>query len=139
MYKWTTDLSVGNDLIDNEHKHLFELLEKYYLSLMGKSSKIDLLDLVKGLRDYAQVHFADEEAFMDKVNYPGLATHTMLHREFLDKVNDFYGKLQSGKLLLTIEVTNFVKDWLVAHIKTQDLKIVQYAKSATTAHPKAHN
>ncbi|MFT3740784.1 MAG: bacteriohemerythrin [Breznakibacter sp.] len=133
MYKWTADLSVGNNLIDQEHKHLFELLEKFYLSMMGKSSKIDLLDLVKGLCDYAQVHFADEEAFMTQVNYPELENHAALHKDFMEKANDFYEKLQSGKLLLTIEVTNFIKDWLVSHIKGEDMKIVQYAKTITSS------
>jgi hemerythrin len=133
LYQWTTDLSVGNHLIDSEHQHLFELLDNFYESLKGKQAPMDLLALIKGLLDYAEVHFADEEAFMAQVGYPDMENHRQLHRDFMQKTNDFYAKLQSGKLLLTLEVTNFIKDWLVAHIKGQDVKVVRYAKAQSVS------
>lgn len=127
MYKWTTDLAVNNQLIDSEHQHLFELLDRYYLGLKGDKDKMELLQLVKGLIDYAQIHFNDEEALMKRIGYPEIEQHQHLHHQFMRKVNDFYDKLQSGKLILTLEVTNFVKNWLVAHIKSEDVKIGIFA------------
>ncbi len=127
MYKWTTDLAVNNQLIDSEHQHLFELLDRYYLGLKGDKDKMELLQLVKGLIDYAQIHFNDEEALMLRIGYPDLKAHQQLHQQFMRRVNDFYEKLQSGKLILTLEVTNFVKNWLVAHIKSEDVKIGIFA------------
>jgi hemerythrin len=133
MYKWTSDLSVGNHLIDSEHQHLFGLLDNFYESLKGKQAPMDLLALIKGLLDYAEVHFADEEAYMIQVDYPEINKHQQLHRDFMLKATDFYDKLKSGKLLLTLEVTNFIKDWLVSHIKGEDMKVVKFAKVASKA------
>ena len=42
MYKWNSDLSVGNHLIDSEHQHLFELLDQFYAGLKGQVAPIDL-------------------------------------------------------------------------------------------------
>lgn len=118
---------MGNTLIDQEHKYLFELLQKFYLGLQGKVSKLEIDTLVKGLLDYAVKHFVDEEAFMVQVGYPDLERHKGIHRDFLAKATDFAEKLESGKMVLSIEVTNFIKDWLVTHIKGEDMKIIRYA------------
>ncbi|MBN2742998.1 hemerythrin [Breznakibacter xylanolyticus] len=128
MYEWTTDLAVDDLLIDKEHQHLFELLERYYLGLKGQKAPMDLLLLVKGLIDYAQTHFSHEEALMLKSGYPDIERHKQLHRTFMLKVNDFYTKLSDGKLVLTLEVTNYIKNWLVAHIKSEDVKIGAFLK-----------
>ncbi|MFT3739227.1 MAG: bacteriohemerythrin [Breznakibacter sp.] len=132
MYKWTSDLSVGNHLIDSEHQHLFELLEQFYAGMKGQVAPIDLLSLTKGLIEYAEKHFADEEAYMKKINYPDMERHVALHRAFIGQVNEFYGKMQSKKLVLTLEVTNFVKEWLVAHIKGEDTKIIKHSRSISS-------
>ena len=59
--------------------------------------------------------------------------HMALHRAFIEKVNTFYDKMQARKLVLTIEVTNFIKEWLVAHIKGEDTKIIKHSKSVSLA------
>jgi len=44
--------------------------------------------------------------------------------------SEFYDKYQSGKLILSLEVTNFIKEWITNHIKQEDK---QYAIFAGTA------
>jgi methyl-accepting chemotaxis protein/hemerythrin len=44
------------------------------------------------------------------------------HKSFVNKVIEFEEKILSGKAAVTMEVMNFLKDWLVKHIKGVDRK-----------------
>jgi hemerythrin-like metal-binding protein len=130
MYKWTPDLSLGNEAIDKEHQQLFELLDRYYNGLINNGPRMELLELIKNMLDYAQTHFANEEALMYHLNYPDIQHHIALHRTFGAKAIELYDKVNQGRLVLTLEVTNFIKDWLIEHIKAEDFKLIIYAKSS---------
>jgi len=126
---WTEDLSVNDLSIDNEHKHLFDLIDNFYKSIKDNSPKERLEELILGLVDYTKTHFANEEAYMQKMNYPDLEAHKRLHDAFIDKVHNYYERLKGGKLILSIEVTNFLKDWLTNHIKGTDQQYVLFEES----------
>jgi len=96
---------------------------------MTNSSKERLEELIGGMTDYAKTHFANEEEYMLSINYPELEAHKQLHQEFIDKVNDYTTRLKSGKLILSIEVTNYLKQWLTNHIKGMDQHYAAHAQS----------
>ncbi|WP_291857945.1 bacteriohemerythrin [Marinilabilia sp.] len=127
MLKWSEDYILNQPEIDHEHQSLFKLLNDFYQGLADGSSKEKLASLIKGLLDYAKVHFSNEEVYMKSINFPALEKHQQEHRAFITKASEFYEKYSSGKMLLSIEVTNFIKDWITNHIKTEDK---QYARHA---------
>ena len=130
MIKWTSEYEVKIPEIDNEHYSLFEKLNEFYQGLEDGSSKERLGQLIKGLLDYAKVHFSNEEKYMESIGFPGLDKHREEHEAFIQKASEFYDKYQSGKLILSLEVTNFIKEWITNHIKEEDK---QYAIFAGTA------
>lgn len=131
MIKWTDDLSVNNVGIDNEHKKLFSLLDGFYKGIMDNSPKERLQELILGVLDYTKTHFAREEAYMKRIGYPELENHRKQHKLFVDKTNTFYVKMRDGKMILSLEVTNFLKDWLVNHIKGSDQQYSRFAQGGT--------
>ncbi len=130
---WTDDLSVDNREIDNEHKQLFSLLDSFYKGIMDNSPKVRLQELIVGLLDYTKTHFAREEVYMKRMGFPELENHKKQHELFIDRANSFYTKMADGKMILSLEVTNFLKDWLVNHIKGSDQRYAQFA-SENQAH-----
>lgn len=133
---WTDDLSVNNVDIDNEHKQLFALLDSFYQGLMDNSPKLRLQELIIGLIDYTKTHFTREEAYMRRLAFPEYEMHKKQHDLFIDKAESFHGKLKEGKMILSLEVTNFLKDWLVNHIKGSDQKYARFARDKK-GHPNA--
>lgn len=59
---------------------------------------------------------------MQGKQYPGFAAHKVQHDQFAKKVTDWQKDYQDGKINLTIEVSQFLKDWLVNHIEGVDKK-----------------
>lgn len=130
MIKWTSEYKMNLPEIDKEHHTLFEMLNDFYKGLEDGSSKERVGQLIKGLLDYAKVHFSNEEKYMESIGFPALDKHREEHEAFIKKASEFYAKYQSGKLILSLEVTNFIKEWIAHHIKTEDK---QYAIFAGTA------
>lgn len=127
--QWTAGLSVSNDRIDKEHQRWIELFNNFYNGIAEGSPKEKLEELILGMLDYTKYHFKSEEEYMLSVNYPGFAGHQESHKAFIKKVEEFHQKTTSGKLILSLEVTNFLKNWLIDHIKGSDLQYAHFAQN----------
>ncbi|ASB48663.1 bacteriohemerythrin [Alkalitalea saponilacus] len=128
MIKWNDNFSVNNQSIDQEHQSLFKALNDFYEGLSNKASNENMSRLIENLINYTKTHFANEEEFMLSINYPRIDEHIKEHREFITKTEDFYTKFKSGKLLVSFEVTNFIKDWITQHIMTEDQQYAAFAE-----------
>ena len=53
--------------------------------------------------------------------YPQLVVHKRQHAELLATVDEFKKQYDSGKLFLTLEVMDFLSDWLTKHIRGSDV------------------
>jgi len=126
---WGEELSVLIPSIDDQHKELIRMINDFYESFSMDTYKENILELVSGLRDYTVFHFTEEENIMETYGYPDLESHRKEHVLFIEKVNDYYERIKEGKQLLSIEVTNFLKDWLVNHIKGTDRKYSDFLVS----------
>ena len=119
---WDPQYSVNIEVIDEQHKHLFEVLGKLS-DEMGKTRTKEVLGAIIGeLTKYAVEHFATEEIFMTQYDYPGYAKHKEEHEAFKVKVAAFQKDFNSGKVSLSIEVINFIRGWLDHHILGTDQK-----------------
>ena len=126
MTMWTDDLSVNSLVLDNEHKKLFALIDDFYKGIKDNSPRERLEELILGLVQYTKTHFANEEKHMQQIGYPHLNEHKELHQFFVEKTQSYYERLRNGKMILSLEVTNFLKEWLVQHIKGKDQQYAVY-------------
>ena len=67
---------------------------------------------------------------MQQARYDGLATQQAAHKSFVDKVTDIQRRLKDGKLVVSMEMTGFLKSWLTEHILKLDTK---YSESMAAA------
>lgn len=118
--KWKEDLSVGLESIDNQHKELFRLINAFYNSIAANLGKAAILQAIIDMEKYTVVHFSEEEAMMQKANYPYFAEHRKQHQGFIETVADFRARYEEGRMLLSLEVGGFVKKWIVEHIMQTD-------------------
>ena len=123
--QWREEMSVGNDIIDDDHKNLIGLINEYEAALSMKNPVI-LKHAITGLVDYANSHFEREEKLMAAVHYPHLNAHREHHRTLLYRIEDFHeGILKAHKIDLG-EASRFLYDWLVRHVLDEDLKLRPY-------------
>lgn len=123
---WEDHFSVGLAEMDHQHKKLIEIANALYDSMKAGNSKEILSQVFNELVEYTKYHFTAEEALMDKYQFPELANHRTQHAELARQVIDYQAKFQQGALFISIDVMNFLKDWLVNHILQMDQKYGQY-------------
>ena len=84
---WDEQYNIGVDIIDKEHKKLFNILNKLFdFRHREEKSHFACQEAIKYFKDHAIQHFADEEAYMASINYPGLEAHKRIHRDFRERM-----------------------------------------------------
>ena len=122
--EWSEDISVGIDAIDNDHKKLFELLNK---SSEENLSSEEVLKLLNELAAYTKYHFEREEKVMEACSYPSLRKHRRVHQYMLQEVTNKIKRYNNGALTQGM-LHQFLSDWLVNHIVGMDKTISSYAE-----------
>ena len=120
IMNWSEQYSVGVSELDNHHKKLINLLNDLHDAMKQGKSKELTAGIINELVSYAANHFAAEEKYMVKFNFPGYQKHKSEHESFVAKVVDFQNDYNAGKMLLTVEIMDFLKQWLINHIQKTD-------------------
>src|SRR3989339_12015 len=127
--EWNSTLSVDVNQFDEQHKKLISLINEL-LSAMSKGEGARMInEVLKGLIEYTITHFSAEEEAMKKYQYPGLGLHHIEHKNLTTKVIELQNKLDKGEAVLSMEVFQFLKDWLVNHIIKTDKSYGVFFKS----------
>jgi hemerythrin len=133
FFPWRDTYSVAIPEIDNQHKGLIRLINDLQEAMMAGNGKTALSAVINDLIRYTESHFAYEEAMLRKQGYSGFAMHQQQHKELTRQVYELREKFQSGQLMMSVEVMQFLKNWLSDHILDRDQA---YAKEL---HAKAKN
>ena len=128
--EWSEKYSVKVPSLDEEHKRLFQMIDGFYSALKDGGHGEAMERLLEGLVEYVSVHFKHEEALMARSGFDGLAAQEAAHRAFAQKVLDVQKRFREGKLVLSYEITRFLKNWLTEHILQAD---TAYADSLVSA------
>ena len=122
---WNDSLSVGINSIDDQHKVLIGMINEFYENIKSNPHEENLSTLLKKMKEYTVVHFNYEETYFKKFNFPSYESHKKEHDNFVAKVIEVERKFNSKEIVLSFEITNFLKDWIKRHIKGTDM---QYSK-----------
>ncbi|MCF8068881.1 MAG: bacteriohemerythrin [Desulfobacterales bacterium] len=129
FFDWEEKYSVGITEIDEQHKKLVGLLNQLHEAMSdGKSTEV-IKPVLIGLIEYVKTHFSTEENYLIKYAYPDYESHKKAHDQFTNKVRDLRDKyIDDTTSSLAIEISDFLKDWLVKHIMGTDKLYVSFLK-----------
>ncbi|TNC98394.1 MAG: hemerythrin-like metal-binding protein [Gallionellaceae bacterium] len=121
---WREQLSVGNNVIDSDHKYLIELINTAETSLNSKNRR-DLMGALDNLGQYSRLHFDREEKIASAVGYTQMPHLSQSHQELLTHLDQIRGEIDAmGQDWSTETVehfTKFLRDWLINHVIKEDL------------------
>jgi hemerythrin len=120
FFDWSDDLSVNIAEIDAQHMRLVEMLNELYENMTNEHRTAVLGKVLTGMVEYAKTHFATEERYMTKYDFPGYAEHKAEHEDFLAKADDLLDRYANDPTLLSVETGRFLREWLDQHITGTD-------------------
>lgn len=127
--EWTTRLSVGVKPMDEAHKRLIELMNRLHESCAAGDDKAEVRRALKALSDFTVRHFNEEEAYMQSIAFPGLATHKHIHASLIKQLGEHFEAFEAGPGTLSTQFFTFLKVWLTAHIMGIDGKYGEHARA----------
>lgn len=129
MYEMKKEYYIGIEHVDEQHKRLFEIANEAYNLLKNEfiPDKYDhVVRLIQELADYAEVHFADEEAYMEQMKYKRILSQKVEHAEFMEKIRSIdLSDLDENQEGVILDLLTFLNDWLVHHILEKDKLIAE--------------
>ena len=126
---WSDDFAIGIDIIDEQHKRLFDYFDEIELCIKsGDDSSIN--DICRGLIDYAVSHNTFEESLMKQAGYPMLDAHHQIHEAFKERAYGYLEKINAGadSMKIARDVRTDIGLWLINHIKREDKHYAPYVK-----------
>ena len=116
FFDWDSTYSVCVGEIDEQHKQLVNLINELHSAMMARKAKEILGEIIDELIEYTSYHFGTEEKYFDKFGYEETEAHKSIHKKFVD----------NNKLFVSSKILNFLKDWLLTHIKVTDKKYMTF-------------
>ena len=128
--EWSKNLSVGIELIDDQHKMLIKHLNDLSEAIDNTQGPKVIGKTLNFLIDYTNFHFSTEENHMKVTNFSGLGEHKKAHEKFKNPLhnleNDF--KEEGATHSLAEAIDNFLIDWLIKHIRGIDQEFGKFLK-----------
>jgi hemerythrin len=132
--EWTNDLSIGIDLIDNQHQTWIEHYNRAVEAIEAQHEVAQISRSLEFLSDYTETHFSTEEQAMAESAYPELEEHKAKHnalRKTLSAMMEEF--IEDGATdILAESVETFLGNWLIKHIKEVDMRFAAFARTSGT-------
>ncbi len=128
LFVWDDDLSVGIPQIDEQHKVLIAIINRLNAAMKKKMSTSIKGKVLEELLDYTKTHFGIEEELFRRHRYqePECSEHLRAHAAFIKTIDDISKQSLAGKDAVSIKALNFLRRWLIEHIKGTDRKYVPF-------------
>jgi len=124
---WSDDYRVGVAVIDDDHRMLFRLVNRLHARLQAGAGEDAVGEVLEGLADYVETHFAREERYMEECGYPDVVAHATKHRDLARTVRSLRTLYEDDPAGFPEgEILAFLKDWLTGHILKSDMDYVPY-------------
>ena len=124
--EWCDEYKTGNAQVDRQRQQLFQIVNKLD-DLIAKEYTIDLLkDTLDQLIQYSQAYFATEESLMLSDEYVGYEEHQKNHQQLNTKLRELRENLETKHSSINVEISNFLNQRLVNHLKEEDLKMIKF-------------
>ncbi len=128
LFTWDRSIQTGLSTIDQQHRQLVDLINDLHKAMKSGSSVSESGRILDKLINYTASHFKTEEKLFQQHNYPEYKQHKEHHDKLVAQVVAFQKDFQSGSAVLSAELMDFLKEWLVGHIKKTDMNYVPFLK-----------
>lgn len=120
LIQWHDSFSVGIQIIDEQHKQLFDLINQLVIAVDNKDNHHNLNTILNGLLEYTERHFRTEEEMFSI--HPLYQSHCQTHAKFEAELKNLKFKEDANNSAYAEKLLKRVKHWLSHHILKIDIE-----------------
>lgn len=126
---WSNDYSVGIEDIDNDHKKLIDLINRFQTAIYYNTGSGFEQKALNELVDYTKYHFAKEEDLLEKHGYPQFDEHKQEHVEMIKRVENYIVEHRDEGHQSLARISKYLRNWLIKHINGTDKQYSEFLHS----------
>lgn len=125
MLEWNETYSTGVAEIDEQHKELFNMINKFEESVNDGTAPQTMRETLQFLGRYTKMHFSHEEGCMLEHHCAASEKNKAAHKAFLDLYSKFVNKFHSEGYSdqLAMDLHRVFEMWLDKHICNIDVQL----------------
>jgi len=128
VFKWTSDMSIDNGFIDEDHKKLIDIANRVVQLNHPNRHAEELKQAIRELYDYVKYHFDREEIFMQEIQYPHTDAHHQKHEAIVKDMNHYLTTSHHlGEMLDNFRI--LMNKWVLNHIMDEDIQLREFMAS----------
>ena len=126
LMPWSAKLETGIDDIDAQHRELVRLVNLLHRGMRLQKGTDEVGAVLNDLAEYTVNHFKFEEDLFETHEYPETNAHKKIHEDLVGQVTAFQSEFKTGKATVSMDLMDFLKDWLNNHILKTDMAYAPY-------------
>lgn len=130
ILNWDDSLLIGIEKIDNQHKELFRIINKFLTAMSEGKGKFEIATTLKFLEAYVIKHFNDEEKLLINNNKEAYKIQYEQHETFKNELIKLKDKFEKDGITstLVIDTQKSVTTWCRNHIIKVDKELARFMK-----------
>ena len=128
--KWSPEYAIGVEIIDNQHKELFNAVNNLLEACSQGKGKEEAGRILEFLENYVVEHFQTEEGIQKENGFPEYPEHKAAHegfiRSFIELKKAF--EKEGATLSFVVKINKIIIDWLIQHVTQVDKRLGIFLK-----------
>jgi hemerythrin len=127
---WNDSFAIGVPVIDAQHRELFARVASFEAALERGDAQA-IARTFGFLREYALVHFAQEERLIHEARYPREDEHKEKHAQFVERLAALVREHETSgaTAFLGLRTRNWITVWLLDHVAGDDQAVGRFIRS----------
>jgi hemerythrin len=132
---WLSSYEVNVSEIDEQHRELFRMFNDLLDAMWDGKGKTVIQTKLRFMANYVATHFATEETYMVRYNFPDYPIHKKAHDDFTVRVVDFLKvyEWEGARIDTLVSVVQRLGTWTRDHIRDLDQEMGKFLAGAQQA------
>ena len=123
LLEWSDTLHLGQPVMDETHQGFVELLNRF--AAAGDSDRLARLGVGDEL---VEAHFRQEEAWMERMQFPPLGCHRTEHEGVLEVMREVRRRIAGGQSHYGAVLAQAIAEWFPLHAQSMDTVLALYIR-----------
>src|SRR5512145_2268946 len=125
LLAWSDELTLGQSVMDETHQEFVELLNRF-----GAAEDAERLTRLDEFIAHTEAHFRQEEAWMERMQFPPLGCHRTEHEGVLEIMREVRKRVAGGESHYGAVLAQAIAEWFPLHAQSMDAVLALFIRES---------